>query len=93
MKDKFILFISTRTPVQGALFHFFAPYFILITFECVFGNNLNSCTSWFNLLWTPGTDQLNQVRTYRKNIDLQLNCFEEIFGRYGLDYILKFAMS
>ena len=88
MKDKLIIFISTRTPFQGVLFHFFAPYLILITFECVFGSNLNSCTSWFNLLWTPDTDQLNQVRSYRKNIDLQLNCFEEIFGRYGLDYQL-----
>ena len=88
MKDKLIMFISTRTPFQGALFYFFAPYFILIIFECVFGSNLNSCTSWFNWVWTPGTDQIDQVRIYRKNIDLQLNCFEEIFGRYGLDYQL-----
>ena len=35
MKDKLIMFISTRTPFQGALFYFFAPYFILIIFECV----------------------------------------------------------
>ena len=88
MKDKLVIFVSTRTPFQGVLFHLFAPYFILIIFECVFGSNLNSCTSWFNLVWTPDTDQLNQVRNYRKNIDLQLNCFEEIFGRYGLDYPL-----